>query len=382
LLSTIAVKDLKENPEYLALTPRPSKEEYEALKQDIKQNGVKIPLLVNKDKEIVDGYTRYQIAKELGIEKLPVMVESFVDKNQEKYATICLNLHRRHYNIAQKAEQVLKLLEIEREKAKQRQKATLPKKGEKGFRQVNVDPSEVRTLKGRAVEIVAKKVGISHNTLRKAEKIKEKAKEDPEIKKEWEKALKGKKSLNQVYKKVMRKIKKESVGKSPPLPCEKFDVILADPPWKYEVDYLSASPDNHYPTMTVEEICSLKVPASENAVLFLWTTNPMLENALEVMKSWGFQYKTNLVWVKDKLGLGFYFRGQHELLLVGVKGKARPPQESRRFSSVLHAAVRNHSEKPDKVYEIIEKMYPDSKKVELFARKKRKGWTAWGLEVA
>lgn len=85
--------------------------------------------------------------------------------------------------------------------------------------------------------------------------------------------------------------------------------------------------------------------------------------------------------MKDKFGTGFYFRGQHELLLFGVKGDIHPPEESSRLPSILHAPVRGHSEKPEEVYYIIEKMYPNRRYLELFARKKREGWEAWGNEV-
>jgi N6-adenosine-specific RNA methylase IME4 len=173
----------------------------------------------------------------------------------------------------------------------------------------------------------------------------------------------------------------EKLGKNKPLPVGDFDIVYADPPWQYDVNFLSASPDNHYDTLTVEEICHKKPSTNENAILFLWATNPLLTEALEVLEEWGFKYKTNMVWVKDRIGLGFYFRGQHELLLLGVKGKVTPPIESCRFPSVLKAEVREHSRKPDEVYEIIEKMYPTSNRLELFARNKREGWTAWGNEV-
>ena len=173
----------------------------------------------------------------------------------------------------------------------------------------------------------------------------------------------------------------EKLGKNKPLPLGNFDIIYADPPWQYEVNFLSASPDNHYETLSVEQICKLQPKTNQNTMLFLWATNPLLTEALEVMKAWGFKYKTNMVWVKDRIGLGFYFRGQHELLLLGVKGKVTPPVESCRFPSVLKSDVREHSRKPNEVYEIIEKMYPQSKRMEMFARNKREGWTAWGNEV-
>lgn len=168
---------------------------------------------------------------------------------------------------------------------------------------------------------------------------------------------------------------------TPSLPSGSFGVIYADPPWKYDVDFLECSPNKHYPTMTVEEICNIDVPSSDNAVLFLWATNPMLVNALKVMESWGFKYKTNMVWVKSKFGTGFYFRGQHELLLIGVKGDVHPPEESCRPPSVLFADTERHSEKPEEVYHLIEEMYPSRRYLELFARKKRKDWETWGNEV-
>jgi N6-adenosine-specific RNA methylase IME4 len=133
--------------------------------------------------------------------------------------------------------------------------------------------------------------------------------------------------------------------------------------------------------LKTQEICELQIPTSENAVLFLWATNPLLEDALQVMKAWGFQYKTNIVWVKDKFGIGFYVRGQHELLLIGTKGNVHPPEESNRFSSVVNADVKEHSEKPEEIYNLIEAMYPDKTYLELFARKQRLKWKSWGNEV-
>ncbi len=178
--------------------------------------------------------------------------------------------------------------------------------------------------------------------------------------------------------KLVKKVLRED---QPPLPTGTFDLLYADPPWTYNVKHLRGNPENHYLTLATQEICDIPVPSSDNAVLFLWATNPMLEDALSVMKAWGFKYKTNMVWVKNKFGTGFYFRGQHELLLVGVKGDTHPPEESNRLPSVLFANTTRHSEKPEEVYEMIEKMYPNRKYLELFARKKREGWMVWGNEV-
>jgi hypothetical protein len=125
----------------------------------------------------------------------------------------------------------------------------------------------------------------------------------------------------------------------------KFPVIYADPPWTYHNVGLNGAASNHYPTMATEAICALPVPdiTTANAVLFLWSSPPLLEDALQVMKAWGFSYKTNLVWDKDRIGTGFYIRSQHELVLLGVKGTGMCPEESRRPASIVRAERRRHS---------------------------------------
>jgi N6-adenosine-specific RNA methylase IME4 len=164
-----------------------------------------------------------------------------------------------------------------------------------------------------------------------------------------------------------------------PMPTGDFDVILADPPWQYEFSISDrGDPENQYDTMTVDEIVNLSIPSSEHAVLFLWATNPKLPEALGVMNRWGFVYRTNMVWNKKEIGTGYYVRGQHELLLIGVKGDTHPPEENARPPSVLEVSRRGHSQKPDEIYGIIEHMYPNSKRLELFARNSRDGWTSWG----
>ena len=135
--------------------------------------------------------------------------------------------------------------------------------------------------------------------------------------------------------------------------------------------------------MTLQQICDLPVPSicADDAVLFLWATNPKLKEAFEVIEAWDFEYLTNMVWMKDRIGTGYYFRGQHELLLVGKRGKMPVPGESDRPPSVLHSPRRKHSQKPHEVYIIIEALYPSQKFLELFARSKRAGWTSWGDEI-
>lgn len=167
---------------------------------------------------------------------------------------------------------------------------------------------------------------------------------------------------------------------SPSMPTHHFDVVYADPPWRYNVR-LRGTPEDHYSTMPLDELKKLEPPTTEDAVLFLWATNPMLQDALDLMESWGFKYKTNVAWVKNRITTGFYVRGQHELLLIGVKGKVHPPHQSNRKPSVIHAPSSKHSKKPEEAYQLIETMYPELSKIELFARKTREGWESWGDEI-
>jgi N6-adenosine-specific RNA methylase IME4 len=168
----------------------------------------------------------------------------------------------------------------------------------------------------------------------------------------------------------------------PPLPQGPFDLLYADPPWQLGHPDSPHAPENHYPTLPLEEIKALKVPAAEDALLFLWAVTALLPEALEVIAAWGFSYKSCLVWVKDWIGPGTWLRNRHELLLVGRRGDHRPPDPEDRVDSVLEAPRGRHSEKPAEVYELLERMYPRASKLELFARgAPRAGWAAWGNEV-
>lgn len=161
-----------------------------------------------------------------------------------------------------------------------------------------------------------------------------------------------------------------------------YDVIYADPPWRYSFSKSdSRKIENQYPTMTVDEICELDVPAEKDCVLYLWATAPKLLEALKVMDAWGFTYKTQAVWDKGKIGMGYWFRGQHELLLVGVRGKVSPPEQPLRTSSVYTFKRGKHSKKPDEIRELIKSWFPDAKRLEMFCRHPAPGWAVFGNEV-
>jgi len=175
-----------------------------------------------------------------------------------------------------------------------------------------------------------------------------------------------------------------------PIPAGTFDIIYADPPWKYDFSETeSRKIEKKYKTLTFEEIRDyedsngklIKDLPKNNTVLFLWATAPKLREALEVMNEWGFEYKTHAIWDKEIIGMGYWFRGQHELLLVGVKGKVSPPEESLRVSSIIVEKRTEHSKKPEVIYELIEKWFPNQNYIELFSRKERKNWVSWGNEI-
>lgn len=158
-----------------------------------------------------------------------------------------------------------------------------------------------------------------------------------------------------------------------------YPVIYADPPWQYGFSKSdSRKIENQYPTMTLDEICDLEVPASDDAILFLWTTSPKLEDSFKVVNAWGFEYKTCAVWDKQKIGMGYYFRQQHEILLVCKKGDIPAPDPANRPGSVFSFKRDKHSAKPHEVAEMIEAMYPEFSKLEIFCRSPRDGWDVWG----
>jgi N6-adenosine-specific RNA methylase IME4 len=163
---------------------------------------------------------------------------------------------------------------------------------------------------------------------------------------------------------------------------ERYSLILADPAWEYDFSLSdSRQIDNHYLPSSLEDMKRLRVPAAEDCVLFMWATSPKLEDAIELLNNWGFTYKTCMVWVKDQIGMGYYARQKHELLLIAAKGGLELPDPGVRPESVFFAPRTDHSEKPEEVYSIIETMYPTYKKLEMFARNKRDGWEVWGDEV-
>lgn len=173
---------------------------------------------------------------------------------------------------------------------------------------------------------------------------------------------------------------------------KKYNIIYADPPWKYKVYSKKGkgrSAENHYPTMSIDEICALPVSnlADKDCTLFLWVTFPTLREAFAVIDAWGFTYKTvAFVWIKQNKktpslfwGLGFWTRANAEICLLATKGK--PKRQAANVHQVIVSPVEQHSKKPDEAKEKIISLIGDLPRIELFARQTTPGWDVWGNEV-
>ncbi len=166
---------------------------------------------------------------------------------------------------------------------------------------------------------------------------------------------------------------------------KKYKIIYADPAWKYndkQNTKLRGGAIKHYPTMTITELCELPIReiTKDNAVLFLWVTSPLLESSFKLIKAWGFKYKTSFVWDKIKHNMGHYNSVRHELLLICTKGSCTP-QVRKLFDSVQSIERTKHSAKPKEFRDIIDTIYPDGERIELFAREKTEGGTFGGTRL-
>lgn len=170
---------------------------------------------------------------------------------------------------------------------------------------------------------------------------------------------------------------------------KKYNIIYADPPWRYEQKRLQGAAEFHYPTMNIEDICQLPVGeiAAKDCALFLWVTFPMLPEALRVIEAWGFTFKTvAFVWLKQNkkseswfYGMGFWTRGNAEICLLATKG--HPKRQSAKVHQFIISPLEEHSKKPDSARDKILELMGELPRVELFARRIAPGWDVWGNEI-
>lgn len=176
-----------------------------------------------------------------------------------------------------------------------------------------------------------------------------------------------------------------ALAKALPLVKKRYGIILADPSWRFEPwsrnSGMDRAADNHYPTTPTDELAKLIPPAADDSALFLWAIVPMLPDAIRLMSEWGFTYKSAAVWLKDRMGTGYWFRNEMELLLVGTRGSIPAPAPGSQPRQIMDDPVGEHSVKPPTAHEFIERLFPSLPKLEMFARSGRDGWDTWGAEA-
>jgi N6-adenosine-specific RNA methylase IME4 len=371
---------------YQLLSPL-APDDYERLRADIAERGVMVAVEFDEDGNVLDGHHRKEIAEALGID-YPKVVRSGLPEYEKRLHAVRLNLARRHLIDGQKfllaekiAPDVAKRAEARRlamlkQFAPQEPRSPLPPDGGNGDRHDNETAAEVARLVG---------IG-SRNTYARGRKTLAKVRAlAPDLESKLES---GAMTMRDAAREVRQTAKAQRVAEIADTPVpelvedETFPVILADPPWKYDyAEDTTRKIENHYPTMTVGEMGELYVPAAEACVLFCWATSPKLRDAFDLLDAWEFEYKTCMVWVKDKIGMGYYARQQHEILLIATRGTLPVPEPGDRPSSVFHGVRTTHSTKPAIAHELIEAMYPHYRKCEMFARQPREGWKVWGNQA-
>ncbi|TDQ75492.1 Spo0J and IME4 domain-containing protein [Paraburkholderia silvatlantica] len=381
-----------ENTEYLihsaaALFPPMSDEEFAELKADIEKNGQQMEILVYRNK-IVDGRQRLRACHELGIEpaykdvgKLDVPTQAFI---------VSQNLHRRHLSGSQRSMIAAKLSNTKKGANQHTAEAVSQKQAAEACK-VSVDSVQraakvlesgheglIQSVESGKLDVsnAAAMITLSRDEL--DEQVKRSAKEMiARAKKEREEAR------NELRKRKLEQIEETRKNSQPfDHSVGPFNVIYADPPWDYIPEVQLG-----YPTMKLDAICDLlrgSKAVSSDAVLFLWIPASLIVEGLKVIKAWGFRYITHAIWHKGESGMGSYFRMTHEVLMFATRGSTVIPEvpTEARPGSVFTYKRGMHSQKPEELYGVIERMYPELPKMELFRRGvSRDGWYAWGNEV-
>jgi N6-adenosine-specific RNA methylase IME4 len=361
--------------------------EFDELVADVKANGLREPIWTYQG-QILDGRNRWRACEAGQISHRPMRE---YEGDDPVAFVVSLNLHRRHLDESQRAMVAGKL-------------ATLS------------DGQRADLVEGLPIGRAAELLNVGERTVARAREVQQRgapelvdavesgmvsvsaAADVAELPKEKQREIvaRGEKEILEAAKQIraakQEERRAERIEKvaamaqpEPTLPASRYPVIYADPPWRYEfAESESRAIENQYPTMDLDAICALDIAslATDDAILFMWATSPKLAEAMRVLDSWGFTYRSSAVWVKPQLGMGYYFRQQHELLLVATRGSIPAPAPGDRPRSVYESPREAHSAKPLAFYEFIEAMYPTLPRIELFARAPRDGWAGWGNQLA
>jgi N6-adenosine-specific RNA methylase IME4 len=366
--------------EFKKLIPALTPEEFKQLESNCLSEGIR-EKIITWNGFIIDGHNRYEIATKWNLD-YQTESKRFDSENDVREWMINNQFGRRNLSNYQRSILALQLEEVFSAKAKEQQgKRT-------DIKQISAESKPIETRKE-----VAKVANVSHDTIAKVKVIEAKA--TPEVKAQLST---GEVSINQAYQEIKKEEKKaerielieqqiEDIeqGLLPELKGL-FDVISVDPPWPYEgesknitsFDSVGRRVANPYPEMSIKDIKKIEMPLMDDGVVLLWTTHKFLPEAFEILKEWNLEYKATLVWNKEKIGMGAWFRMQCEFCLVGVKGK--PYWSNTTFRDILNEPRREHSRKPDSFFDMIEKITL-GRRLEYFSREKRTGWEVFGNDV-
>lgn len=381
--------------------PLMSDEELAGLQADILRNGLLEPVWLHKDGRILDGRNRYKACVTLGIK--PTFRTWDGDGSATAFV-VSLNLHRRHLSAEQRAAVAVKMLPMLEAEAKERQ----------GTR-TDLTSGNFFTDVGKASDVAAVATGTNSHYVSDAKRISETAPEVFDMMSDGKVNMPAAKQLAELdepkrqavltelhtangdgkiggreMRQALRNVHQRERKESPPLPSNKYRVWYADPPWQYSDSGVITETDaygraeRHYPTMSIEDLCAMGEDISRrcerDAVLFLWVTSPLLEDAFKVINAWGFHYKSSFVWDKVRHNFAHYNSMRHEFLLVATRGSCTP-DDKRLFDSVQSIErTKTHSEKPSEFRNIIDTLYTWGNKIELFSRTAADGWEGWGNE--
>ena len=353
---------------------------YQDLVESVKELGVLQALYVTSKNIILSGHRRWHAAMAAECPVVPVIRMDYTDELDERQAIIEHNRYRIK-NGLQLRNEGKELEGIEVERARRRQATSGP--GIYGGKPLGDNCHQaVQGRAPRSSDIVAQTIGLGSG--RQWDRLKEVAEKAPDLLTQIKPhglSIGG--AYSQV-KKQERKAKietqREAINTLRPVTEHIYEVIVIDPPWPIAGDYdpegrRSAAP---YPTMSIDAIKAIRLPATEDCVLWLWVTNLNMHDGLHLLEHWGFQFRNILTWAKDKFGLGVWLRGQTEHCLLATKGKPLFTGES--TSTLLSAPRTTHSTKPDAFYEIVARTCC-GRKLDYFSRKAREGWDSYGDEV-
>lgn len=358
---------------------------------------------------LISGAHRLEVARRLGWETIPCCTIAG-DTDRAVLIEIDENLARGELSAAERAIHIAKRKEVYERLHPETKQGGAPGKaggGKKPAKDANLAPlasfkADTAAKTGRSRTDVARDATRAKNipqiaecigtSLDQGDELDALAKLPPEQQGQLiAKAKTGKKTsakpeakrVVRMAKEAMLAVKTERAAQT--LGAAQYAVIYADPPWRLEpysrVTGMDRTADNHYPTLTIEDIKAIQPPAAKDCVLFLWTTAPMQREAHAVLDAWGFTYKSQVIWAKDRVGTGYWFRNRHEVLMVATRGDIPAPAPGDQYESVIQAPVGRHSEKPIAFAEMIEELFPNNRLLEMFARTPRAGWDSWGNEA-